>query len=128
MVAVNKMDLINQDQQRFRTVTEEMANYLQEIGLQAVAMIPISARHGDNIAILSRAITPDSYRDSYTGPVAAACGRDETGLVGIVLWNEQIDEIRIGDIVRFESGWCQMRDGELIVSTGMNGRLRIIDR
>ena len=35
------------------------------------------------------------YSDSYTGPVAAACGRDETGLVGIVLWNEQIDEIRI---------------------------------
>ena len=68
------------------------------------------------------------YSDSYTGPVAAACGRDETGLVGIVLWNEQIDEIRIGDIVRFESGWCQMRDGELIVSTGMNGSLRIIDR
>ena len=68
------------------------------------------------------------YSDSYTGPVAAACGRDETGLVGIVLWNEQIDEIRIGDIVRFESGWCQMRDGELIVGTGMNGRLRIIDR
>ena len=68
------------------------------------------------------------YSDSYTGPVAAACGRDETGLVGIVLWNEQIDEIRIGDIVRFESGWCQMRDGELIVSTGMNGRLRILDR
>ena len=68
------------------------------------------------------------YSDSYSGPVAAACGRDETGLVGIVLWNEQIDEIRIGDIVRFESGWCQMRDGELIVSTGMNGRLRIIDR
>ena len=68
------------------------------------------------------------YSDSYTGPVAAAYGRDETGLVGIVLWNEQIDEIRIGDIVRFESGWCQMRAGALIVSTGMNGRLRIIDR
>ena len=68
------------------------------------------------------------YSDSYTGPVAAACGRDETGLVGIVLWNEQIDEIRIGDIVRFESGCAKMRDGELIVSTGMNGRLRIIDR
>ena len=68
------------------------------------------------------------YSDSYTGPVAAACGRDETGLVGIVLWNEQIDEIRIGDIVRFESGWCQMRDGELVVSTGINGRLRLVDR
>ena len=56
IVAVNKMDLINQDQQRFRTVTEEMANYLQEIGLQAVAMIPISARHGDNIATHAKTI------------------------------------------------------------------------
>lgn len=56
IVAVNKMDLINQDQQRFRAVTEEMTNYLQEIGLQAVAMIPISARHGDNIATHAKTI------------------------------------------------------------------------
>ena len=68
------------------------------------------------------------YSETYSGPVVAACGRDESGLVGIVLWNEQIDNIRIGDVVRFESGWCQMRDGELIVSTGVNGKLRIIDR
>lgn len=68
------------------------------------------------------------YSESYTGPVAAACGRDETGLVGLILWNEQIDQIRIGDIVRIESGWCQMRDGELVVSTGATGKLRIIDR
>ena len=50
------------------------------------------------------------YSESYTGPVAAACGRDETGLVGLILWNEQIDQIRIGDIVRIESVWCQMCD------------------
>ena len=68
------------------------------------------------------------YSETYSGPVAAACGRDESGLVGIVLWNEQIDSVRIGDVVRFESGWCQMRDGELIVSTGVSGKLRIIDR
>ena len=68
------------------------------------------------------------YSETYSGPVAAACVRDESGLVGIVLWNEQIDDVRIGDVVRFESGWCQMRDGELIVSTGVNGKLRIIDR
>lgn len=68
------------------------------------------------------------YSESYTGPVAAACGRDETGLVGLILWNQQIDQIRIGDIIRIESGWCQMRDGELVVSTGSTGKLRIIDR
>ena len=68
------------------------------------------------------------YSETYTGPVAAACGRDETGIVGLVLWNKQIDEVRIGDVIRIQNGWCQMRDGELVVSTGMSGKLTIIDR
>ena len=68
------------------------------------------------------------YSERYTGPVAAACGRDETGLVGLVLWDKQIDEVRIGDVIRIQNGCCQMRDGELVVSTGMSGKLTIIDR
>ena len=68
------------------------------------------------------------YSERYTGPVAAACGRVETGLVGLVLWDKQIDEVRIGDVIRIQNGWCQMRDGELVVSTGMSGKLTIIDR
>ncbi|MBV6631403.1 MAG: adenylyl-sulfate kinase [Alphaproteobacteria bacterium] len=50
LVAVNKMDLIEHNEERFREVTAEMSAYLKEIGLQAIAMVPISARHGDNIA------------------------------------------------------------------------------
>ena len=33
------------------------------------------------------------YSDSYSVPVAAACGRDETGIVGIVLWDKQVDQV-----------------------------------
>ncbi len=66
--------------------------------------------------------------DAYTGMVAAACGRDETGLVGIVIWADDVDKVRSGDMIRIESGWCRMRDGELVVSTGRNGRLTIISR
>ena len=65
---------------------------------------------------------------NYTGSLAAACGRDETGLVGFVLWGEQVNLVKAGDIVRIENGWCRMRDGEIIVSTGRNGALEIIDR
>ena len=65
---------------------------------------------------------------NYTGSLAAACGRDETGLVGIVLWGEQVNQVKAGDIIRIENGWCRMRDGEIIVSTGRNGTLEIIDR
>lgn len=60
--------------------------------------------------------------------MAAACGRDESGLVGLVLWGEQIDRIRIGDVVRINSVWCTSRDGELVVSTGLSGQITVIDR
>ena len=65
---------------------------------------------------------------TYTGAVAAACGRDETGIVGIVLWDSQIEKIRVGDIIRIENGWCRQRDGELVVSTGKTGKIQILDR
>ena len=65
---------------------------------------------------------------NFTGSVAAACGRDETGIVGIVLWGEQVNTVNTGDIIRIESGWCKQRSGELVVSTGRSGRLTVIDR
>ena len=63
-----------------------------------------------------------------TGSLAAACGRDETGLVGIVLWGEQVNRVKSGDVIRIENGWCRSRDGEIIVSTGRNGSLIILDK
>ncbi|DAC08185.1 MAG TPA: hypothetical protein D7H88_03865, partial [Candidatus Poseidoniales archaeon] len=33
---------------------------------------------------------------SYTGPVSAACGRDETGLVGLGVWSDQVKEADVG--------------------------------
>ena len=65
---------------------------------------------------------------NYTGSLAAACGRDETGLVGIVLWGEQVNRVKSGDVIRIENGWCRSRDGEIIVSTGRNGSLIILDK
>ena len=65
---------------------------------------------------------------NFTGSVAAACGRDETGIVGIVLWGDQVNSVKTGDIIRIESGWCRQRSGELVVSTGKTGRLTVIDR
>jgi len=65
---------------------------------------------------------------NYTGALAAACGRDETGLVGLVLWDADVKKVCVGDIIRIENGWCRLRDGEIVVSTGRSGTLTIIDR
>ena len=61
-----------------------------------------------------------------TGRVAAACDLDEPGVVGLVLWNEQIDQVATGDIVQIRNGWFKQRLGERVVSTGRNGKLELI--
>src|SRR5581483_11517053 len=49
-VAVNKMDLVGHDEARFRAIEREIAGYLAGLDLEPRAVIPVSARHGDNVA------------------------------------------------------------------------------
>ena len=62
----------------------------------------------------------------WNGLLAAACARDESGMVGLVLWGNQVDRVRSGDIIRIENGWCRMSLGQKVVSTGRTGRLSVI--
>ncbi|MBL6928874.1 MAG: adenylyl-sulfate kinase [Rhodospirillales bacterium] len=50
VVAVNKMDLVGYSEERFQEVSAEIRAYLQSIGIQDQTIIPISARHGENVA------------------------------------------------------------------------------
>ena len=64
---------------------------------------------------------------SWTGPLAAACARDESGLVGLILWGEQVDSVRTGDIIRIENGWCRLSMGQKVVSTGRTGIMTVLE-
>jgi bifunctional enzyme CysN/CysC len=56
-VAVNKMDLVDYDEARFREIETEYKSYLKGIGVEARRVIPISAREGDNVASASDRMT-----------------------------------------------------------------------
>jgi len=49
-VAVNKIDLIGHDPAKFKAVADAVRNYLVGIGIEPQAIVPLSAREGDNIA------------------------------------------------------------------------------
>ena len=66
--------------------------------------------------------------ERFTGQVAAACGSDESGIIGMVLWGEQTERIQVGNIIRLTNGWCRRRNGELVISTGMDGSMAVLDR
>jgi bifunctional enzyme CysN/CysC len=53
VVLVNKMDLIEFSQRKFEAIRDEYSRYLQSIGAAADAVIPISARDGDNLTAAS---------------------------------------------------------------------------
>ncbi|MBI1777825.1 MAG: adenylyl-sulfate kinase [Proteobacteria bacterium] len=53
IVAINKMDLVGGDRDRFDDVASEVGEYLAGIGVRPLASIPVSAKHGDNIATAS---------------------------------------------------------------------------
>lgn len=48
-VAVNKMDLIDYSQEKFKQIEKEYREYLKGIGVTPTYVIPISGREGDNI-------------------------------------------------------------------------------
>lgn len=78
------------------------------------------------VLVLRRYPRRQIHSANYRGPVAAACGRDETGVVGLVLWGDQVDKVRTGSVIRISNGWCRRLHGELVVSSGRTGKLSVI--
>jgi bifunctional enzyme CysN/CysC len=57
VVAVNKMDLVDFQQEVFDSVRENYTTFLGKLGLEPVHFIPISAKHGHNITGPSKEMT-----------------------------------------------------------------------
>ncbi|HDN02177.1 MAG TPA: GTP-binding protein [Candidatus Bathyarchaeota archaeon] len=62
ILAVNKMDLINYDKEKYTRVARQCEKYLRAIGITLQHMIPVSAYNGDNI------VKPSQRMNWYKGP------------------------------------------------------------
>ncbi|MBV9532206.1 MAG: DUF2061 domain-containing protein [Bradyrhizobium sp.] len=49
MVAINKMDLVRWSESRFAELRAELCAFLQELDIEEVTFIPVSAREGENL-------------------------------------------------------------------------------
>ncbi len=59
------------------------------------------------------------------GKVANAILVDESGQVKLSLWNEQCDQLKVGDIVKVTKGYVGEWQGELQLTTGKFGTLEV---
>jgi bifunctional enzyme CysN/CysC len=55
-VAVNKMDLVDFSEERFREITAEYLEFAAQLGLEEITLIPMSALRGDNVVDASDAM------------------------------------------------------------------------
>ena len=127
-VVVNKMDRVGYEAARFEALRTEIVAYLKSLGLTPVAVIPISARHGDGVATRTPAM------DWYDGPNVVealdefAPARPATALplrlpVQAVY---RFDDRRI-IAGRIESGRIAVGDEIVVAPSGRAARVRSIE-
>ena len=117
-VLVNKMDLVNYDRAVFQSIQAEFLDFLQKIGIQPAAFIPVSGMQGDNIVTLSpntpwyQGLTMLEQMDAFTPLAAPEKLAFRLPVQGVYKFTEGGDERRIiaGTV---ESG--QLRAGDEIV-------------
>lgn len=50
---------------------------------------------------------------------------DETGTIKLSLWDDQIDQVQIGNTVKIENGYINSFRGELQLNSGKYGKLSV---
>jgi replication factor A1 len=50
---------------------------------------------------------------------------DETGTIKLTLWNEQINQVNVDDVVKIENGYVTSFRGEIQLNVGKYGKLTV---
>ena len=62
------------------------------------------------------------YKDE-TYNVADAVVADETGSIKLTLWNEQIDQVEVGNRIKIENGYVTSFQGQIQLNVGKFGTM-----
>ncbi len=73
---------------------------------------------GDTREVKSR------YKDE-TYRIVDAVIADETGSIKLTLWNEQIEQVNVGDNVKIENGYVTSFKGEAQLNVGKFGKMTV---
>jgi len=94
-----------------------------------MAIKDLQARQGqvDLIAeVTEKGDVREFQKFGKTGRVCNAKIKDATGEMSLTLWNEQIDQVKVGNKIHIINGWVSEWQGEKQLTTGKFGQLEII--
>ena len=94
-----------------------------------MAIKDLQARQGQ-VDIIVEVIEKGDIREfekfGKKGRVCNAKIKDVTGEMTLTLWNEQVDNVKVGNKIHVINGWVSEWQGEKQLSTGKFGQLEII--
>jgi len=130
IVAVNKMDLVNYSETKFRKIEREYGEFLRHLGLSACAFVPVSASAGVNVASNREAAMPWFDGASL---LEAIDGFEPTQLLGHQPLRFPIQDVyRVGSrrvlAGRIESGTLHVGDQLLFSPHHKTARVATIER
>jgi sulfate adenylyltransferase subunit 1 len=133
VVCVNKMDLVDWDEEVFERIEDEMTDWAARLDIWDITFIPISALHGDNVVERSTAM------DWYGGPpllyhlehVVISTDRNMVDVRVPVQWvirpmDEAHHDYR-GYCGQIAAGLLQPGDDVLVLPSGHRTRIAAID-
>jgi replication factor A1 len=85
-------------------------------GMKRVSVEAKVVEKGDPREVRSR------YKDE-TYRIVDAVIADETGSIKLTLWNEQIEQVNVGDNIKIENGYVTSFKGEAQLNVGKFGKL-----
>ena len=63
-----------------------------------------------------------------SGRVCNARIKDDSGEITLTLWNDEVDEVDVGDKVKITNGWVSEWQGEKQLSAGRFGKLEVVEK
>ncbi|MFW5911836.1 MAG: DNA-binding protein [Candidatus Hadarchaeota archaeon] len=78
------------------------------------------------LEVINKEETHTFESEDGEGRVATALCKDDSGEVKVSLWNDEIDKVDVGDIIRIEDGYSRLFKDEVHVSAGRYGKLEVI--
>ena len=94
-----------------------------------MAITDLKPKQG-NVEVMAEVVDIGEIREfqkfGKSGRVANATVRDATGEIKLTLWNEQIDQVKVGDKIHIKNGYVNEWQGEKQLSTGKFGTLEVV--
>ncbi len=87
-------------------------------GMKRVSVDAKVTEKSETREVLSR-FKDQTYR------VANAIIADETGTIKLTLWNDQIEQVNVNDMVKVENGYVTSFRGEIQLNVGKYGTLTV---